>query len=187
MKIVLTGGPCAGKTTIGGLLSSAFFDRAVIVPESASMLLKGGFPRWPEPYAVAAFQTSIYRLQVEVENLFSKHYPGKLLVLDRGTVDGAAYWPDGPDAFFKAMDTTEKAELARYDQVIYLESAGQKDYYRYKGKNPTRNEDWEQAQALDAATHAIWARHSNLITVPCQATFVDKVLHVVRILEKALK
>lgn len=186
MKIVLTGGPCAGKTTIAGLLSRAFSDRAMIVPESASMLLRGGFPRWPEPHAVAAFQTAIYRVQVEVEDLYQRQFPEKLFVLDRGTVDGAAYWPEGPEAFFRAMGSTEARDLARYDRVIYLESACEKDYDRHKEKNPTRNENWKQAQALDSATYAIWARHPAISIVPCQATFVDKVLEVVKLVEKAL-
>ena len=46
-KIVLTGGPCAGKTTMAQILSRAFHGSVVNVPESASLLFSGGFPRFP--------------------------------------------------------------------------------------------------------------------------------------------
>ena len=44
-KIVLTGGPCAGKTTLTQVIAKAFPKHIVIVPESASLLFSGGFPR----------------------------------------------------------------------------------------------------------------------------------------------
>lgn len=43
-KIVITGGPCGGKTTVLNALKKDFNDRAVFVPEVATMLLSGGFP-----------------------------------------------------------------------------------------------------------------------------------------------
>jgi predicted ATPase len=185
-KLVLTGGPCAGKTSVATLIENAFKDSVVIVPESASLLLKGGFPRWPESQAIASFQKSIYRLQVEVEAMFSQRYGKKLFILDRGTVDGAAYWPEGPSCFFEALGTTEALEYARYDGVIYLESASEEDYLSNQFANPDRNENWGEASGLDQATRAVWSRHPALSTVPCHPRFADKVLQVVTLIEKEL-
>jgi len=59
----------------------------------------------------------------------------KILVCDRGTVDGAAYWAGPPEEYFKSLKTTLEAEIKRYDYVIHLESPNG-HYYDYK--NPVR-------------------------------------------------
>src|SRR5262245_48494159 len=106
-KIVLTGGPCAGKSTIAELISRAFRERLMVVPESASLLFKGGFPRWQDVASRTALQCAIFRVQSEIERAYAAHYPSHSLLLDRGTVDGAAYWPNGAEDFFATMGTTE--------------------------------------------------------------------------------
>lgn len=42
-KIVITGGPCAGKTSVLDFLGRAHSDQFVIISEAATILLKGGF------------------------------------------------------------------------------------------------------------------------------------------------
>src|SRR5579862_2997894 len=100
-KIVLTGGPCAGKTTLTQVISRVFHQDIVVVPEAASLLFTGGFPRWAEPEARRATQRTIYHVQSGLEAAYASKYPDKILVLDRGTIDGAAYWTDGTDDFFQ--------------------------------------------------------------------------------------
>lgn len=43
-SIVLTGGPCSGKTTVLRAIAEEFRGRIVLVPEVATLLLSGGFP-----------------------------------------------------------------------------------------------------------------------------------------------
>lgn len=43
-KIVLTGGPCAGKTTVLNVLKQEFAGQILVIPEAATLLLSGGFP-----------------------------------------------------------------------------------------------------------------------------------------------
>ena len=43
-KIVLTGGPCAGKSTILNRIQESFPEQVETVPEAANMLIGGGFP-----------------------------------------------------------------------------------------------------------------------------------------------
>ena len=52
-RIVLTGGPGGGKTTAADLFRREIGDKIVIVPETATMLFMGGFPRGGEPRARA--------------------------------------------------------------------------------------------------------------------------------------
>ena len=105
-KIVLTGGPGAGKTTIAEVLDKAFPQKLIIVPEAASILFNGGFPRWDDLEIKKSIQKAVYYVQIELEKTYELHYPNKLLVLDRSTLDGAAYWPDHPNNFFKEFNSS---------------------------------------------------------------------------------
>ena len=115
LRIVLTGGPGGGKTTAADLLRREFANRVALVPETATMLFLGGFPRVAEPDAVRSAQTAIFHVQRNLEDVQAARYPGQILLCDRGTVDGAAYWPDGngDGGFFNAMGTALESELDR--------------------------------------------------------------------------
>ncbi len=186
-KVVLTGGPCAGKTTIAEVLGKAFAEKLVVVPEAASLLTRGGFPRWPEATAKSGFQFAVYHSQLAMEKAFAGHTATSLFLLDRGTLDGAAYWPGGPADFFPSMGTSEAAELARYHRVIYLESASQDDYDLHRRQNPARTEEWAQAKRLDDITRAIWSRHPRVSMVKNQPSFADKVFAVLHLIEQELE
>ncbi|MGZ3710731.1 MAG: ATP/GTP-binding protein [Bdellovibrionota bacterium] len=177
-KIVLTGGPCAGKTTMVKMIEQAFPASVVGVPEAASLLFNGGFPRFQGPEAICAVQRAIFSVQHELEVTYLVEYPEKALVLDRGVIDGAAYWPEGPENFFAALGTSFEAELARYDKVIYLTSAAESDYLLHKGRNPNRKEDWQEAQRLDALTLSLWRKHPNFTLIANNRSFQRKVMEV---------
>ncbi len=50
-RVVVTGGPGVGKTTAADLFRRELGDRVVIVPEAATLLFAGGFPRSSEVHA----------------------------------------------------------------------------------------------------------------------------------------
>jgi predicted ATPase len=174
-KIVLTGGPCAGKTTMAEMLSRSFPSTVVNVPEAASLLFSGGFPRFSPPESQRATQRAIFQVQRELEATYSARFPDRVLVLDRGTVDGAAYWPEGPEAYFAAFGTSLTEELARYARVIYLESAGEADYALHRQQNPNRSETWAEARRLDERTFQLWSRHPNFLHIKNNRSFSYKV------------
>lgn len=185
-KIVLTGGPCAGKTTLTQVIARVFHQDVVVVPESASLLFSGGFPRWSELEAGRATQRAIYHVQCELEATFAAKYPDKILILDRGTVDGAAYWTEGTQDFFRAVDTSLAAELGRYDRVLYLESAAQEDYLAHVKQNPNRTETWTEARRLDELTERLWAEHPHMTIIKNQRSFGAKISEVLKIIEKGI-
>ncbi len=118
-RIVLTGGPGGGKTTAADLFRREIGEKVVIVPETATMLFKGGFPRVGEPAARMATQRAIFHAQVALEDIQSAHYPGRVLLCDRGTVDGAAFWPDdAPAGFFDSLGTSLQEQLASHKQLV---------------------------------------------------------------------
>ncbi len=183
LNIVLTGGPCAGKTTIAQVLEKAFSGRLIMLPESASLLFQGGFPRWTDEVSAEALQRAIYHVQIELELAYAARFQDHIRVMDRGTVDGAAYWPKGPEHFFEELGTTAEAELERYDMVIYLESAGRVAYDENRRRNPNRTETWEEAAALDQVTRRQWQNHPRFVTIRNNTAFSSKIAAVLAVVE----
>ena len=181
-RIVLTGGPGGGKTTAGDLFRREMGERVVLVPEAATMIFTGGFPRVHVPGAVHAAQRAIYHVQRNLEDVQAAMYPDRVLLCDRGTIDGAAYWPGDPHHFFEDVDTTMQAELKRYDAVIFFESAAVGGM-GIEGGNPIRNESQEQAVVLDHKLRQIWSKHPRFFLVPHNPSFFKKISFALAVLE----
>ena len=175
LRIVLTGGPGGGKTTAADLFRREIGDRAALVPEAATLLYAGGFPRPADPEGRRALQRAIYHVQSNLEDVVARRFPERILLCDRGTLDGAAYWPDGDGAFFDAVGSTEARELARYDAVIFFETAAAGGG-SIEGNNPTRIETATEAIAIDRALQAAWARHPRFTLVRHERSFLAKIM-----------
>jgi predicted ATPase len=182
-RIVLTGGPGGGKTTAADLLRRELGSRVVVVPEAATILFAGGFPRSQQWDANRAAQSAIFHVQRNLEDVQSALYPERVLLCDRGTVDGAAYWYDGQDAFFHTVGTNLDAELARYDAVVFFETAAVAGL-SIEGGNPVRNESLSQAVELDARLRALWSRHPRFTLVPHSSSFLEKIMGALAILQR---
>lgn len=184
-RIVLTGGPGGGKTTAADLFRREFEGEVILVPEAATLLFSGGFPRHSEPSALRAAQRAIFYVQRGLEETQSAAHPGRILLCDRGTVDGAAYWPQengDHHEFFNSVGTSLDDELARYDAVIFFESAavGGMDIH---SNNPTRIEGLSESVALDSELHGLWSRHPNFTFIPHNASFFKKITFALAALE----
>lgn len=174
-RVVVTGGPGGGKTTAADLFRRELGDEVVIVPESATLLFSGGFPRYGDDAAVRAAQRAIYAVQCGLEDTQAARYPGRILICDRGTVDGTVYWPDGsPDGFFEDVGTALERELARYDAVIFFESAAVGGI-SIEGGNPIRTESVREAVDVDRRLRDVWSRHPSFLFIPHNQSFFKKV------------
>jgi len=182
-RIVLTGGPGGGKTTAADLFRREIGERVVIVPEAATMLFSGGFPRVAHDGAIEATQTAIYHLQRNLEDVQACRYPERVLLCDRGTVDGAAYWPTDPIDFFASVNSSLEAELARYDAVIFFESAA-RGGMQIEGGNPTRIESIAAAAALDEQLCSLWSQHPRFERVPHNTSFVAKIMAGLEVMQR---
>lgn len=173
-RVVLTGGPGGGKTTAADLYRREIGDEVVIVPEAATLLYSGGFPRAGTNGVRRATQRAIYHVQMNLEDAQAAHYQSRVLLCDRGTVDGAVYWPGEPEEFFKHLNTSLEKELARYDAVLFFETAAVGGI-AIEGGNPTRVESIEEALQLDKRLRALWSKHPQFVFVPHEKSFVKKV------------
>jgi predicted ATPase len=182
-RIVVTGGPGGGKTTAADLFRREIGERVVVVPEAATMMFSGGFPRYSETNAIHAAQRAIYHVQRNLEDIQAAKYPERALLCDRGTLDGAAYWPGQPDDFYAEMNTSREAEHSRYDGVIFFESAAVGGL-GIEGGNPERRESLEEAAALDAKLRDLWSAHPRFVLVQHNPSFFKKISFALAILDE---
>lgn len=185
-KIVLTGGPGGGKTTAADMIAREFPDRVVVLKETATILFGGGFPRSGGPAARRACQRAIYRTQVELEEAVAAEQAGHILLCDRGTLDGCAYWPEGPEDFFAALETTLERERARYDAVLFFESAAAVGR-ELDRRNPFRVESTAEAARLDAALRGPWSEHPRFRLIAHNSSFFAKVGEAIREFRRLLE
>jgi predicted ATPase len=183
-RIVLTGGPGAGKTVISRQLAAARPDRFVLVPEAATQVYDALQTRWDrlDVEGRRGVQRRIYRLQVEQEHRVGAAHPNKVLLLDRGTIDGAAYWPEGPDDYWRDLGTSLQTEIARYDAVIWMESCAALGLYDGEASNACRFEDAAGAVQSGRLLLKLWAGHPNLKHVGAFVSLEHKLDAVVELL-----
>ena len=177
-KIVITGGPCAGKTTLMGLLAAAFVGRGrevVLVNECATELLAQGVT--PDSCgSVLGFQRHVFDLQLEKEDRLAGMSPDAVVLLDRGLMDNAGYLPDDElDMLLSERGMTRADAYARYDAVVHLVTAaiGAEKFFSHE-TNEHRLEGVEEAVRVDEALRAGWSGHPNLQVVNNEGTFEDK-------------
>lgn len=178
-RIVLTGGPGAGKTAVLELIRQAFCSHVKVLPEAASIVFGGGFPREEDRVCKHPSQRAIYYVQRELESAGDGHNPAVVLC-DRGTIDGAAYWIDGEEDLWSSVGTTEAHELRRYDAVIHLRTPASDLGYNHQ--NPLRTESATAAADLDARILAAWSRHPRRFVVKPAPSFLDKASEALAIL-----
>lgn len=185
-KIALSGGPGGGKSTAAELFKLEYKDFISLVPEVATLLFRGGFPRVDSPDVIQGIQKSIFHVQNNIEDTYAKLFPHHTLLCDRGTVDGGAYWPLGPDDFYRTMGTTLKKELESYDAVIFFETAAAGGLAIDLG-NPVRNEDQRKAIEIDLKLNALWSQHPNFVYIKNEPSFLKKILAGIRAMDELIK
>ena len=187
-KIVLTGGPCAGKTTALSWIKNAFTKKGyavLIVPETATELITGGVAPWT-CQTNQQYQVFQMRLQAEKEKIFEEAALGMkeekvLIVCDRGALDNKAYMDELEFSVVLTELGANEVELRdTYDAVFHLVTAakGALDCYT-TANNEARRESPEQATALDDKVIAAWTGHPHLRVIDNSTDFKEKLIRLI--------
>ncbi len=188
VKIAVTGGPCAGKSTAMSWIQNAFSQRGytvLFVPETATELIGGGVAPWT-CRSNLDYQKCQMRLQLEKERVFhqaAETMPAEriLIVCDRGALDNRAYMDEGEFAAVLAALGTNEVELRDgYDAVFHLVTAakGAEEFYT-TANNAARTETVEEAAALDDRLIAAWTGHPHLRVIGNTTSFEEKMRRLI--------
>lgn len=183
-KIVITGGPCAGKTTALERIREVFTPlgyTVVFIPETATELILGGIAPWTCD-TNQNFQHCLLKLQIEKEKIF---YEGArllkegekiLIVCDRGTMDNKAYTTKEEFSnILSLMETREENLLMEYDAVFHLVTAAKGEEGYTLENNNARYESSEQAVALDDRLISAWQNHKHHVIIENSSSFEEKI------------
>ena len=187
-KIVITGGPCAGKSTAMSWIQNAFTQMGytvLFVPETATELITGGAAPWNCTSNVE-YQKCQMKLQMEKERVFAQaagcmKNDRVLIVCDRGTIDNKAYMTDAEFAeVLQSVGSNEVEMRDHYDAVFHLVTAanGAADFYT-TANNSARTETVEQACALDNALITAWTGHPHFRVIDNATGFQDKMKRLI--------
>ncbi len=188
-KIVITGGPCAGKSTAMSWIQEAFMQMGYVVlfvPETATELITGGVAPWTCESNVI-YQKYQMILQKEKERIFEEAAKGMdatkvLIVCDRGLLDNKAYMID--KEFKQLLDELNDNEVElrdTYDAVFHLVSAakGAQEFYT-TANNAARKESVEEAARLDDQLIYAWSGHPHLRIIDNKGNFEDKMKKLIK-------
>ncbi|XP_030558166.1 TRPL translocation defect protein 14 isoform X3 [Drosophila novamexicana] len=184
-KIVLTGGPCGGKTTGQSRLCTFFENlgwKVFRVPETATVLLSGGvkFSDLTEDEAYK-FQENLIRTMVQIENTYfelgNSNTRNVLIICDRGVMDASAYISKDKWEKMMAANKWNPVEMRdnRYNQILHLVSAanGAEDFYSTED-HACRSEGVELARELDYKSAAAWVGHPYFDVIDNSTDFETK-------------
>ncbi len=185
-RIVLTGGPAAGKTTLISRVLREFKSedgwKVITIPETATELISGfGFGPFPNCMPMEDFQYYVIADQLHKEQLALKAAEAvpeeKVIVLyDRAVLDDKAYVSDEQFAHILAsFGWTEEDILGHYDAVLHLVSCAKGAEYAFNYGNAARYESIEDARALDDRTLRAWQGHHALYVIDNSVDFEDKI------------
>ena len=187
-RIVITGGPCAGKSTALSWIQNAFTQlgyAVLFVPETATELIGGGAAPWTLRENLD-YQKCQMTLQLAKEQVFleaARHMKAEkvLLVCDRGALDNRVYMTDAEWAqLLDALKLQEVTLRDGYDAVFHLVTAavGARAYYT-TANNATRRESPEEAAALDERLIAAWTGHPHLRVIDNSTGFEEKMKRLI--------
>lgn len=187
-KLVITGGPQAGKSTIIRVIKKEFGNRVALVSEASTAILEGGFPipnqdvPWSQELQ-DTLQSAILPLQIAMEKgekIRAKHLGAEILICDRGILDGAAYTSGGVAEFCRKYNLNLPDVLNRYDTILHLESVAVSNPEEHGNtSNRVRFEPLKVAQDLELRTLSAWEDHPRQLIFKGRKGFEGKIREVI--------
>ncbi|MGN0973459.1 MAG: AAA family ATPase [Bacilli bacterium] len=186
-NIVLTGGPCGGKSTAIGELQECLEQRGYkvfILDESATRLINKGIKPFGEnAIDMYDFQKIIMKYQLYREHLIrskAKLFKNSIVLYDRSTIDNKSYLDEVSwHKLLRELNLNEQELMNRYDEVIHLVTVadGKEELYTTEN-NHARSEDADLAKKKDIDTLNAYIGHNNLKVVDNSTDFATKINRV---------
>lgn len=187
-KVVLTGGPCAGKTTILKEVNKYLKKENipfVTIPETATELIINGIT--PNSMKAYDFQKKVIKSQLnkerEAEDYLNNHFANQdkcVIIYDRGIYDNAAYL--NAIDFQKLLFDTNLMGISildSYDMILDLLSVAVCKKEAYNLSNEARSETIQEAAIIDNKTSNAWANHYNLKLLSSKNTVEEQTQTVI--------
>lgn len=204
-RIVITGGPCAGKTTSMSVLRKRLENmgwRVFLVPEAATMLFHNGarfldFLKQGES-GLVMFQVHLAQLQMRLEHtmheMAMQSGERAVVLCDRGVIDGKAYCSQQAWSYVLNELGQSEAHLRdrRYDAVIHLVTAanGAEKFYTLEqaegAGSSARTETLDEARQQDQKTVQAWVGHEHFYVIENHTNFERKINRTVDRVLKAI-
>lgn len=183
--LVLTGGPCSGKTTAIATIEKELSARGyhvLIVPETATELISNGIRPFGNCLDNFSFQIILFEKQLHKEKLYlkvAKAIPANKIVIlyDRGLMDNKTYLSQEDFNKLLALFKTDEISVKdRYDAVFHLVTAadGAEKYYTLEN-NSSRTETPQKARSLDKKGIENWTGHPHLRILDNSTDFQQKI------------
>lgn len=197
LKVVLTGGPCGGKTTAINKVQQEFIEKGyhvIVVPEAATILINSGIrPFGINGLAMYDFQKYVIDLQLQLEThaemAADELSSPTIIICDRGILDDKAYVSEEEyTRLLHERNLTHFDIHSRYDLVLHLKTAaeGKEEFYTTEN-NGARTETIEEAKIKDKRTLEAWYGHENLKIIGNDTDFSNKIARVLHEIYQTLK
>lgn len=187
-KIVITGGPCGGKTTGLSTIESELTKigyKVVFINESATELISSGLGFSSFSNNID-FETNIVKLQLEKEKIYEEACKklindNVVLICDRGVMDCKSYTtPEEWKQITKNLKLDDIQLRDNYDAVFHLVTAakGAEEFYT-RDNNSARKENLEDARLADDRTLKAWTGHPHFRAIDNSTNFEDKMKRLI--------
>lgn len=194
-KLVLTGGPCGGKSTAIRLIRDEYTKRGykvIVVAETATELINGGIIN-TICNRKRNYQQNQMKLQLAKEAAFRDgasyiQQDKVLMICDRGMMDNKAYvTAEEYASILETLGTTEQQLTERYDAVFHLVSCakGAAEHYS-KETNEARQETLEEAVVMDNLILEAWKDHPRRYVIDNSTGFSEKMERLMKMIDKTV-
>lgn len=185
-KIVLTGGPCAGKTTAMSRIQSELNQlgwTVLFIPETATELITSGVTPIIDP----DFQQHLLHLQLEKEATYidvaKKMNADKIIIVcDRGALDSKAFMSQEDFDTMMTKNLLNEIELRdNYGAVFHLVTAakGASEFYTLEN-NQARTETVDDACIIDNKIINAWTGHPHFRVIDNSTDFENKMKRLIK-------
>ena len=188
-RVVITGGPCAGKTTAIESIRTYFEQkksRVIFVNEVPTEIMKMGITL--AKYGKLPFQKAIIDLQRKKEQVIMdaacsvEDEQEVLIIYDRGILDHFIYLNDKEQKLIEEEMGIDRQQLyGNYDLIIHMLSVASEMPELYENSE-YRLEAVSEAKEMDDKIGKIWRQHNDYVQIGCERNFEDKIQNLISLI-----